>query len=491
MDVESALLSRTPLECRVAPSQPGTSRIGLDGFAASAAGLASMTSVLDAVPVAMYATDAEGRIVYCNQAAAALFGSEPELGNTEWAGLCRLSTPDGNAMLPGMTPMQTALRDHLPIRGAEAAVIAADGSRTRVLIYATPLFDAGVLIGGVNTLVELRERDRVNYLEQRLAAIVECSEDAIISKDLNGTIATWNGAAERLFGYTAEEAIGKPITMLIPEDRQQEESVILNSIRKGRPVARYETVRQRKDGTQVPIALTVSPLRDTLGRIIGASKIARDITDQVRLREQQTLMFNEMSHRVKNILAVAGGLIGLSARSAESPKAMAKAVQERLGAYSKAHELTRLSGLNPAQCAARRTTVHTLAHAILAPYLDDSGERCNVIVAGEDISIDASATASLALVLHEFTTNAAKYGALSAPSGRITITCRHLESQAELVWQERGGPQVSGPPARHGFGSVLAAKTVEGQLGGSLHYDWQPEGVVIVVQLPSDRLVQA
>jgi PAS domain S-box-containing protein len=120
------------------------------------------------------------------------------------------------------------------------------------------------------------------FLAQRLAAIVESSDDAIISKDLNGIIQTWNRGAERVFGYTAEEAVGKPVTILIPRDRMDEEPGILARIRRGEPIDHYETVRQRKDGSLIDISLTVSPIRDSDGRIAGASKIARDITERKR-----------------------------------------------------------------------------------------------------------------------------------------------------------------------------------------------------------------
>ncbi len=396
------MVGRTIAELGV--SDPQTEEQALQGrlglFAASAGGLGLLTSVFGALPIAIYTTDAEGRVVFYNSSAAALFGGAPGIGSTDWCSSQKLMWPDGTHMVPGKCPMSIALRERRAIQGAEAMVRRDNGSVARLFIYATPLFEGETLIGGVNMLVELGERDRTNYLEQRLAAIVECSEDAIISKDLDGTIVTWNRAAEKLFGYAAAEAIGRPVTMLIPDDRQQEEEAILNSIRQGKPVARYETLRRRKDGTLVPIALTVSPLRDSSGQIIGASKVARDISDQIKVREHQMLVLNEMSHRVKNVLAVAGGLVGLSARSAQSPKAMAQAVQERLGAYSRAHELTRTSGAAVARGATRQTTLHTLIHAIVAPYLDETGQEANVSTEGEDITIDSNATASLALVLH-------------------------------------------------------------------------------------------
>src|SRR5882724_8184109 len=122
-------------------------------------------------------------------------------------------------------------------------------------------------------------------LYHHFAAIVESSDDAILSKDLDGIIRSWNTAAERIFGYTASEVIGKSVTILIPPGYQDEESRILSRIRRGEKVDHYETIRQRKDGSLVEISLTVSPIKDADGRIIGASKIARDITERKRTEE--------------------------------------------------------------------------------------------------------------------------------------------------------------------------------------------------------------
>ena len=128
---------------------------------------------------------------------------------------------------------------------------------------------------------------------RHLAKIVDSSDDAIVSKDLNGIILSWNAAAERMFGYSAAEAIGQSIRMIIPEVRQSEEDFVLGEIRAGRSVRHYETVRQRKDGSLIPISLSVSPIYDDAGVVIAASKIARDITERARLladaQEQATI----------------------------------------------------------------------------------------------------------------------------------------------------------------------------------------------------------
>jgi PAS domain S-box-containing protein len=154
-----------------------------------------------------------------------------------------------------------------------------------------------------NVLIAISERQRAARVEHHLAAIVESSDDAIISGDLNGTVTTWNKAAERLFGYLAKEAVGKSITILMPADRLNEGVEILERIRRGEH-SHFETVRRRKDGSLVVISLTVSPVIDDSGKIIGASEIARDITEQKRREGQINLLAREAEHRTKNLLAI-------------------------------------------------------------------------------------------------------------------------------------------------------------------------------------------
>ena len=147
---------------------------------------------------------------------------------------------------------------------------------------------------------------------QHMAAIVESSDDAIVSKDLDGVIKSWNGGAERLFGYTAQEVIGKSITILIPAGRQNEEPAILERIRRGERVDHYETVRQRQYGGLINVSLTVSPIKNAQGKVIGASKIARDITERKRSEAQITMLAREAEHRAKNILATVQATVHLS-----------------------------------------------------------------------------------------------------------------------------------------------------------------------------------
>jgi PAS domain S-box-containing protein len=163
-----------------------------------------------------------------------------------------------------------------------------DGRLIDVALTISPIKNGvGQIVGASKIARDVTARKKAEEARQWLAAVVESSDDAILSKDLNGTLTSWNKAAERIFGYTADEVIGKSVTVLIPEDRLSEEPAILARLRRGERIEHYETVRRRKDGTLVDVSLTVSPIRGGDGRILGASKIARDITD--RKRGEETL----------------------------------------------------------------------------------------------------------------------------------------------------------------------------------------------------------
>ena len=240
--------------------------------------------IIDALPAAIYTTDPEGRLTHFNPAAVEFSGRVPELGTDQWCVSWQLYYPDGSPMPHDECPMAIALKEGRIIRGAEAIAERPDGKRIWFTPYPTPLRDAdGRIVGGINMLLDITDRKQAERAISRLAAIVESSEDAIIVKDLNGVIQSWNDSATEVFGYTAKEAIGQPILMLIPPERQHEESQILRRIKAGERVEHFETVRVRKDGRLLDISLTISPIKDGQGRIIGASKIARDITERKRI----------------------------------------------------------------------------------------------------------------------------------------------------------------------------------------------------------------
>ena len=310
-----------------------------------------------------------------------------------------------------------------------------------------------------------------------LAAIVDSSDDAIVSKDLDGTITSWNPAAEKLFGYSADEIVGRPITTLAAPDRENEMPAILESIRRGEKIDHFETVRRRKDGSLVDISLTVSPIRNGMGRIVGASKIARDITARKQAEERQRVLTAELSHRVKNVLAVVQVLAEQSCANATSVAACLETFRGRLEALGAAHSTLIAGSWKWASLAA-------LVQTTLEPYLgDDDRIRLDI----QDQRIDPDVALSLALGLHELATNAAKYGALSSPTGRIALTADAKGGgsgdELRLIWQENGGPAVN-RPAVLGFGTTMLSRAIEYQHQGKVELDWRKEGLVVRLSLP-------
>jgi PAS domain S-box-containing protein len=443
--------------------------------------------LMDALPAAVYVTDAAGRLTYYNDAAARLWGQRPALGISDWCcGAWKIYSPNGTLLSHDQCPMAIALQEKRPIYGIEVVSERPDGTKVPFMPYPTPLFDeSGALTGAINLLVEITGRPIAEQATERLAAIVEFSDDAILTKNLDGIITSWNKGAERIFGYTAAETIGRPVTLLIPAHLQDEEPQILARIRAGERVDHFETVRQRKDGSLVDISLTVSPLKNAQGVIVGASKIARDITERRRAHEQQRLLLREMDHRIKNLFSLASGVVNLSARSASTPQELAAAVRDRLAALARAHVLT-LAKPDDDSPGERPATLHALIKTIASPYEDETGKRMRVH--GVDAALSPASITSLALLLHEFATNAAKYGALSTPSGSIDVDCRADGDHLTLTWTERGGPRVDRKDDGEGFGSLLARTAVKGQLGGTIARDWNPEGLTIQLSIARSRL---
>ncbi|QUD89265.1 PAS domain S-box protein [Phenylobacterium montanum] len=445
--------------------------------------------MLDNLQAAVYATDADGVITYYNEIAAALWGRRPIIGETRWTGAYRLHYPDGEPMALDDSPLARVVREQRPLLGVEIVTEKPNGALAPVLAYPTPLFDAqGAFIGAVTLQIDITERKRAEDAALHLASIVESSDDAILTKDLNGIITSWNAGATRLFGYSPEEAVGRPITLLIPEDRLDEEPLILERIRNGQRVQHFETIRRRKDGSLVEISLTISPVKTPSGRIIGASKIARDITERRRAEAQQNLLVREMSHRIKNLFALAGGVVALSAHSAKSVQELNSAVRMRLAALARAHGLI-LSGVDQEEGPAQATaSLHEVIRAITAPYEPSDGPPVRFEIKGPDLALNRTATTSFALLLHEFTTNAAKYGALSTPEGRVVIECAEGDDQVCIDWRELGGPRLSKAKGEDGFGSQLVALTTR-QLGGEVVHEWRAEGLAIRMTAERGRLL--
>ncbi len=257
--------------------------------------------MIDALPAAIYTTDAEGRLTHFNPAAVELSGRTPRLGTDQWCVSWKLYYPDGAPMPHDECPMAVALKEGRIVQGQEVIGERPDGTRVWFEPYPTPLRDAeDRIVGGINMLLDITERKRREHVTALLGAIVDSSDDAIVSKDLNGVITSWNKSAERMFGYTAQEMIGQPCAVMIPEDRSHEESQINEKLRRGEGVEHFKTVRVRKDGSRLDVSLTISPVRDTEGRIVGASKIARDITERKRAEDKLAEALRRLHAHVDN-----------------------------------------------------------------------------------------------------------------------------------------------------------------------------------------------
>ncbi len=469
---------------------------GSGGFGASINGDSSANAadpmasdILRSLPEAVYAADTKGRITFFNAAAAEMWGASPALGASGFDGIWRLLRPDGAPMTEQESPIALALQHRRAIRGLEALGERLDGRRIPILMFSAPIMDRdGAIVGAVNLMVGGADRLVVEQAAQRLAAIVESSDDAIIAKDINGVITDWNAGAQRLFGYSAEEAIGCSVAMLIPEDRHDEEPGILSRLRRGERIHHYETVRRRKDGGLVDISLSVSPIKNDVGRVVGASKIARDITLRRRAEEQQRLLIGEMNHRLKNLFTLAGSIVTLSARSAATPSQLVSAVTDRLRALASAQDLTIPPILDTGKHSERQATLQALIETIVAPYQGDADKPHRIQAHCCDFPIRSDAITGFALLINEFSTNAAKYGSLSVPDGCVKIHCSEHDGRLSVEWREFGGPQLDLSRAVDGFGSRLVKATVEGQLCGKISREWLTEGLAIRLEIPVERI---
>ena len=327
----------------------------------------------------------------------------------------------------------------------------ADGSQRVVDLILAPVRDeAGQVIFIAPTGTDITARKLSEQASSRLAAIVESNDDAIISKDLNSVIQSWNGGARRLFGYTPAEAIGQSVTMLMPPERIDEEPGILDRIRRGDRIDHYETVRQRKDGTLVDISLTVSPLYDEHGQVVGASKIARDITD--RKRAERALLEadrhkNEflatLAHELRNPLApIRNSLNILRLTRSDAPaservlQVMERQVNHMVRLVDDLLEIARITSgkielrLEPVEIASViRSAIDTSR-----PLIDAAGHQLATKLPAEPLTVEADPV-RLSQVVANLLNNAAKY---TEPGGQIWVTVSRSGDDVVIAVRDTG-----------------------------------------------------
>ncbi len=361
----------------------------------------------------------------------------------------------------------------------EVALIETDVS---YLMQVRPYRDLNDVVDGVVvTFVDITERKKSEATRALLAAIVESSQDAIIGHGLDGVVTSWNEGAEALYGFTAAEATGRMLTTLLQDPSFGNWHDMLERLGNGERIESFERCGSGKDGHTIDVAITMSPVRQADGRIVGASLVARDIGDRKAAEQRAALLLGELDHRVKNILAIVMAVISQTLRFSETPAAFASEVEGRVLAIAKAHSLLTESGHGGILLSALIATE-------LAPFDHSTGTGTgNVSVSGPDVELTPRAGLALALAVHELASNAAKYGALSTAAGRLVLAWE-IAPAAEgpmltLTWTESGGPEVRAP-TRRGFGTTVIERAIQNDFGASVTREFLPTGVICTLAVP-------
>ena len=352
-------------------------------------------------------------------------------------------------------------------------------------------------IGVVQDITKRKDAERfLREKEAELRLVLDSATDAIYCVDTGGVTTMCNAAFLRMLEFEREEqAIGQKLHDVIHHSHPDgshypvEECPIYRTARSGDPAHVDSEWFYRLDGTSFPVEYWVSPiLRD--GLLHGAVCTFIDITERRWAQEQQNLLVRELNHRIKNLFAVTSGMIALSARSAATPKQYAANVQGRLDALAIAHNLILPNPAGQAAAMAPVTRLDALLQHILAPYVatHDPGSHARLVMDGPAVALGPHAVTTLALVLHELATNAAKYGALSVEQGGVHAGWSSVDGALKMKWEETGGPPVDQPPVSDGFGTVICNYSVRNQLGGTVSSTWKSTGLVVDLSIPLERL---
>lgn len=316
---------------------------------------------------------------------------------------------------------------------------------------------------------------RQRFLEMLLES---ATDYAIIGLDLDGLVMIWNRGACNLMQWTEQEMLGQPAAVFFtPEDRQAgiPHGEMQSSVQNGR--ASDERWHLKKDSSRFFASGEMMPLKDEGGVVQGFVKIIRDQTARKLAEERQTLLAQELAHRVKNTLAVVQAISSQTLRD-EVPFAQARdAFNARLMALSRAHDVLLHGSWTTA-------SLRELVAGVASLHGDGRPERFHF--AGPDVHVGPKAALSFALILHEMCTNAVKYGALSVPQGRVSVLWEIIEDGDPILWfrwEETGGPPVA-QPSKRGFGSRLIQHSFSQHSGGAVVLEYPPEGVRLSVKFP-------
>ena len=422
---------------------------------------AYLAAIVNASADAILGTSLDGEIKSWNAACERLFGGSA----TDMVGRSVFD------MVPReLLAEEKALRERIAagdsIESLETVRLTKDGRPIEVAITLSPIYAPDGEIIGISSIV--RDISRAKQAERSaamLAAIVASSSDGVVSKTLEGIVTSWNRSAERIFGYSEAEMLNESIRRIIPPERQIEEDRILATVVAGEVIDSFETVRVRKDGTPIDVSVTVSPVRDSAGRIVGASKIVRDITEARQTKQQLHVLLAEVNHRSKNLLSLVQAIARQMTRHGQQLDL--ERFLERLQAIASNQDLL-------IQNDWRFIPLSDLVRSQLRTFSDFIGSR--ISITGPYLELPPEAAQSIGMAVHELATNAAKYGALSDDHGRIDVSWASEGGIFRMSWIETGGPAVS-PPARSGFGSRVISDMVRLSLDGTVNVLFPPEGL--------------
>ncbi len=375
--------------------------------------------------------------------------------------------------------VQQVLQTLVP-REREVTVAAGGAS---YLMQVRPYRDLNnVIDGAVITFVDISERKKHEQARSRLAAIVESSQDAIIAHSLDGSVTSWNDGARRLFGASASEAVGQPMPALVRDALPRDWLDMLGRLQSGEQFPSFECAGVAKNGGPVEVSVTVSPVLEGDGRIVGVSLVARDISARRAAERRAALLLGELDHRVKNILTIVSAVISQTLKTTPTPEAFATEVNGRVQAIAKAHSLLTQSGHG-------EVSLRVILQTELAPYDRGAG---SVAVTGQDVALTPKAGLALAMAVHELASNAAKYGALSTIAGRLTVAWDIFPGASapeatpallKLTWAEAGGPAVS-PPTRRGFGTTLIERALTHEIDAEVSREFLAGGLLCMMAVP-------
>jgi PAS domain S-box-containing protein len=400
---------------------------------------------------AMISTDAEGRVTYLNGVAEALTGwTQAEAAGQPLPDVFHIVNEQTRQLAEN--PALKALREGVAVGLANhTLLIARDGTERPIDDSAAPMLDElGAPVGVVLVFRDVSERRRAEETQARLAAIVESSQDAIISKTLDSVIQTWNAGSERLFGYSAEEAVGRPITLLIPPERLDEEQEILARLSRGERIEHYETVRMAKDGRRIDISLTISPIRDAEGRVIGASKVARDVTERKQAEEalreadrRKDEFLALLAHELRNPLApLRNGLQVMRLASGDAKTVartrdmMDRQLSHMVRLIDDLLDISRISQNKMELRRDRALLADVISSAVetARPALEAAGHKLTVSLPPEPVHLDADLT-RLAQVFGNLLNNSAKY---TERGGHIQLTATWEGDQVSVAVRDTG-----------------------------------------------------